>query len=330
MQLAGAVGGEHDDRRRGRGDGAELGDRHLPGRQHLEQERLELVVGPVDLVDEQHRRGARAARAAPAGRAGTARRTGPSRPRATSRAAPSTASSGPQVQDLAGEVPVVERLGGVDALVALQPDQRQVQRLGERLGQGGLAGARLALQEQRPAEARARASRPWPARRRRGSRSRRARSVRSCAEPNVVRGSMAPASLDDVPIRKETPQPVCRCRTQKFGEHAGYCLRGIRRSASPAGARRIGAGLTDRPLSPRRKVLGGVEVAAGREVAALDQPVGRGAEVVTGAAVAAGGGAHRRPSGRGRSPPGGRARRRMPPAPVPLARHQRRRPALAT
>ena len=32
-----------------------------------------------------------------------------------------------QVQDLAREVPVVERLGGVDALVALQPDQRQVE-----------------------------------------------------------------------------------------------------------------------------------------------------------------------------------------------------------
>ena len=56
VQLAGAVGGEHDDRRGRRGDRAELGDRHLVGREHLEQERLELVVGPVDLVDEQHRR----------------------------------------------------------------------------------------------------------------------------------------------------------------------------------------------------------------------------------------------------------------------------------
>ena len=56
VQLAGAVGGEHDDRR-GRGPhGAELGDRDLVGREHLEQERLELVVGPVDLVDQQHRR----------------------------------------------------------------------------------------------------------------------------------------------------------------------------------------------------------------------------------------------------------------------------------
>ena len=54
------------------------------------------------------------------------------------------------MQDLAREVPVVERLGRVDALVALQPDQRQVERLGDRLGQRGLAGAGLALEQQRP------------------------------------------------------------------------------------------------------------------------------------------------------------------------------------
>ena len=35
---------------------AQLGHRDRVVGQHLEQERLELVVGPVDLVDEQHRR----------------------------------------------------------------------------------------------------------------------------------------------------------------------------------------------------------------------------------------------------------------------------------
>ena len=35
---------------------AELGDRHRRVGEHLEQERLELVVGAVDLVDQQHRR----------------------------------------------------------------------------------------------------------------------------------------------------------------------------------------------------------------------------------------------------------------------------------
>ena len=37
-------------------DRAELGDRHAGLGQQLEQERLEVVVGAVDLVDQQHRR----------------------------------------------------------------------------------------------------------------------------------------------------------------------------------------------------------------------------------------------------------------------------------
>ena len=53
------------------------------------------------------------------------------------------------MEDLAGEVPVVERLAGVDALVALQAHQRQLEAGRERLGQRGLARARLALEEER-------------------------------------------------------------------------------------------------------------------------------------------------------------------------------------
>ena len=54
------------------------------------------------------------------------------------------------MQDLAREVPVVERLRRVDALVALQPHQRQVEALRDRLGERGLAGAGLTLEQQRP------------------------------------------------------------------------------------------------------------------------------------------------------------------------------------
>src|ERR1700685_4343472 len=54
VQLAGAVGGEYHQRRAGRLDGADLGDADLEVGQHLEQERLEFVVGAVDLVDQQH------------------------------------------------------------------------------------------------------------------------------------------------------------------------------------------------------------------------------------------------------------------------------------
>src|SRR5204862_530620 len=56
VQVTRAVGRQHD-RRRVRGDDrAELGDRHAGLAEQLEQERLEVVVGAVDLVDQQHGR----------------------------------------------------------------------------------------------------------------------------------------------------------------------------------------------------------------------------------------------------------------------------------
>jgi hypothetical protein len=45
--------------------------------------------------------------------------------------------------------PLVERLGGVDPLEALQPVQRSVQHPGQRLGRLGLAHPRFALEQQR-------------------------------------------------------------------------------------------------------------------------------------------------------------------------------------
>ena len=55
----------------------------------------------------------------------------------------------PDAEQLAGVVPLVERLGRVDPLVALQADQRRVEHGRERLGRLGLADARLALEQQR-------------------------------------------------------------------------------------------------------------------------------------------------------------------------------------
>ena len=55
-QLAARVGGEDDQRAAYGDDGAELGDGHLEVREHLEQQPLDLDVGLVDLVDEQHGR----------------------------------------------------------------------------------------------------------------------------------------------------------------------------------------------------------------------------------------------------------------------------------
>ncbi len=59
MNLARAVGGDHDNGRLGRLDGAELGDGDLEIRQHLQEIGLEGFVGAVELVDEQDRRAAR-------------------------------------------------------------------------------------------------------------------------------------------------------------------------------------------------------------------------------------------------------------------------------
>ena len=77
MDLAGAVGGDDHDRRLRGLDRAELRDGHLEVGQHLEQERLERLVGAVELVDQEHRRRRRHRARAPAAAAagsGSARR----------------------------------------------------------------------------------------------------------------------------------------------------------------------------------------------------------------------------------------------------------------
>ena len=55
-------------------------------------------------------------------------------------------------EELAGEVPFVEGFGGVDPLVALEPDERGVQYFGQHLGGLGLADPGLAFEQQRLGE----------------------------------------------------------------------------------------------------------------------------------------------------------------------------------
>jgi hypothetical protein len=55
-ELAGVVRGQHDERAVPGPDRPRLGHGHLEVRQHLEEERLELGLGLVDLVHEQHDR----------------------------------------------------------------------------------------------------------------------------------------------------------------------------------------------------------------------------------------------------------------------------------
>jgi hypothetical protein len=114
--------------------------------QHLEQERLELVVGPVDLVDQQHD-GAGAPVADRPQQRPLDQVVGAEQVVLGDFAVGRLGQ--PDAQELAGIVPLVEGLGGVDALVALEADQRRVEHRGERLGRLGLADARLAFEQQR-------------------------------------------------------------------------------------------------------------------------------------------------------------------------------------
>ena len=54
MELARPVGREDHCRLAAGADGAELGNRDLEVGEHLEEKCFELLVGPVDLVDQEH------------------------------------------------------------------------------------------------------------------------------------------------------------------------------------------------------------------------------------------------------------------------------------
>src|SRR5271165_5316958 len=146
VQVPGPVRGQHGDRGQLGLLGTEFGDGDRRLGQQLEQEGLELVVGPVNLVDEQDR-----------GPGTRVQQGGEQRPRqqvllGEQVLVPDVLASRlgePDGQQLTRIVPLVQRLGGRDALVALQPDQRGVDRRGQGLGGLGLAYARLALEQDR-------------------------------------------------------------------------------------------------------------------------------------------------------------------------------------
>src|SRR4051795_12671730 len=148
-ELARVVGGQQHDRPRARLDAPELGDGDLEVREDLEQHRLELLVGLVDLVDEQDDRllGADRAQQRPGEQELLAEDVVldvlPAR----------LAVLGLDAQQLLAVVPLVQRLGLVEALVALQPHERAAHVAGQRLGQLGLAHAGRPLDEHRLAQA---------------------------------------------------------------------------------------------------------------------------------------------------------------------------------
>ena len=146
-QLAGVVRREDHDRPPRRAhDRAQLGNRHLEVGEHLEQQRLGLDLHPVDLVDEEHDRLLGADRLEQ--RAGEEERlaedvgldVGPAR---------LVLAVDLDPEELLLVVPLVERLGLVEPLVALEPDEPAAGDGGDRLGQLGLADAGGALDQDR-------------------------------------------------------------------------------------------------------------------------------------------------------------------------------------
>ena len=152
VQIAAAVGGEHRDRRPLGDERPQFGHRDRRLAQELQQQRLEFVVGTVDLVDQQHRGSRAAVSDALQDRAVDKIFLGvqvglvdPGGPR-------SLASASRMAEQLALVVPVVQRFGCGQALVALKAQQWCVQHGGKGFGSGRLANAGLALQQQRPTE----------------------------------------------------------------------------------------------------------------------------------------------------------------------------------
>ena len=130
--------------RRARRDRPQLGDRDREVGQELEQERLELVVGPVDLVDQQHDR----LRPGPASSASSSGRRSRNR-RENSSPSSTPASAARSASSCRGVVPVVDRVMQVDSLVALQADQARAGGGRQRPRDLRLADAGLALEQQR-------------------------------------------------------------------------------------------------------------------------------------------------------------------------------------
>ena len=149
-QLAGVVRGQEHQRDLLGHDRAELGDRHLVVGQDLEQQGLGLDLDPVDLVDEQHHRVVGPDRLEQ--RPGEQELVGEDVGLDVVPARVGVAL-GLDAQQLLLVVPLVERLGLVEPLVALQADEPGAAHLGHRLGQLGLAGAGRTLDEDRLAQA---------------------------------------------------------------------------------------------------------------------------------------------------------------------------------
>jgi hypothetical protein len=150
VQVAGAVRGEHDDRRVCRGDRPALRDRDREVGQKLEQKRFELVVGAIDLVDEQHdpalaRRFERGQQRPPDQEVVGIQIGGAIAQRPFRTVAQRLRQ--PNRQQLFAVVPIVRGGGEIESLVALQPQEPRAEHRGQRARGVGLSDAGVAFEQ---------------------------------------------------------------------------------------------------------------------------------------------------------------------------------------
>ncbi len=150
MNLTRAVRGNHRERWLLRANGTDLGDGDLVVGEQLEQVGLEGLVGPIQLVDEQHRR-TFVMRLERLQQRTLDNETPREHVLAESLAAGAPLGLGePDLDHLARVVPLVDRRCHVEALVALQAQETPPERRRQHLGDLGLADPRFAFDEQRP------------------------------------------------------------------------------------------------------------------------------------------------------------------------------------
>ena len=130
---------------------AHFRDGDLEIAQHFQQKCLERLVGAIDLVDQQHRRAGGVGLERLQQRPLDQKALGENVALEPSAVVLAFGLGGADRDHLRGVVPLVDGGGDVEAFVALQADQAAAERRRQHLGDLGLADARLAFEEQRPA-----------------------------------------------------------------------------------------------------------------------------------------------------------------------------------
>ncbi len=152
MNLARPVRREDDDRRLGCANGAELGDRHLVIGEQLEEKPLELLVGAIELVDEEHGNPSALVLKGAQQRPLDEKRFGEQLLGGPNAIELVAGLEEADLEELARVVPLVQGVADVEPLVTLEADEIGFERGRQGFRDFGLAHAGFAFEKQRPLE----------------------------------------------------------------------------------------------------------------------------------------------------------------------------------